>query len=177
MDLPGVTALFRYNRWANDQVLAAVSRVPVSAFVRQIHPLPEGSIRGVLTHIVWSEWIWLQRWRGVTDLVFQPADFGRVPEALVFRSEEFAALAPLRERFRAVDRETSEYLGTLAPEDLARVVTYRTPTGASWARVLWRQLVHAVNHSTYHRGQVAVMLREGGYEPMPSDFVGFEDAG
>jgi uncharacterized damage-inducible protein DinB len=177
MDMAGVQALFRYNRWANEQVLDAVSPIPVSVFLHQLHPLPEGSIRGVLTHIVWSEWIWLQRWKGVTDLVFQPADFSNVSGELVFRPEDFPAVEPLRERFVAVGNETSEYLQTLAPQDLQRVVSYRTTSGVAWPRVLWRQFVHAVNHSTYHRGQVAVLLRERGYAANPSDFVGFEDVG
>jgi uncharacterized damage-inducible protein DinB len=177
MDVAGVVALFRYNRWANDQVLDAASTIPAAAFLHQLHPQPEGSIRGVLTHVVWSEWIWLQRWKGVTDLVFQPADFSQVPGELLFRADDFPAVEPLRERFTAVAKGTSEYLRTLLPGDLERMVTYRTPSGAVWSCVLWRQLVHAVNHSTYHRGQVAVLLRERGYAPRPSDFAGFEDVG
>lgn len=177
MDLQGIQALFRYNEWANAQVLRAVSAIPNAAFVHELHPLPEGSIRGVLTHIVWSEWIWLQRWNGATDLVFQPADFARVPSDLVFHARDFPTVDDLRPRFVTVGEDAARYLQSLTPEDLTKVVTYRTPGGAPWGRPLWRLLVHAVNHSTYHRGQVAVMLRERGYAPVPSDFVGFEDAG
>ena len=32
---------------------------------------------------------------------------------------------------------------------------------------------HLANHSTYHRGQVALMLRQLGAEPMPTDFHAF----
>jgi uncharacterized damage-inducible protein DinB len=176
MDLAGVRALFRYNQWANEQVLTAVSQVPVATFLHAVHPQPDGSIRGVLTHIVWSEWIWLQRWKGATDLVFQPADFAKVPRELVLSAEDYPTVEALRERFRTVGSETSDYVLTLTTDDLERVVTYRTPSAEAWLCVMWRQLVHTVNHSTYHRGQVTVMLRERGYQPRSSDFVGFLDA-
>jgi uncharacterized damage-inducible protein DinB len=175
MDLAAVGALFRYNRWANERVLDAVARAPHPAFVHELHSLPEGSIRGVLTHIVWSEWIWLRRWKGTTDLLFQPADFSMVPRELVFVAAEFPDVETLRDRFAAVGQEASDYHRELRPEDLERVFEYRMPTGARWSCPLSRQLVHAVNHSTYHRGQVAVMLRERGYPPAPSDFLSFED--
>jgi len=175
MDLATVNALFRYNAWANEQVLGAVSRIPRQTSSYPLHPLPEGSIRGVLTHIVWSEWIWLQRWTGVTRLVFQPADFGKVPPDLVFTADDFPDVESLRSRFAEVASDTAAYLHGLGAEELDRRVELLTPTGEVWARTLWRLLVHAVNHSTYHRGQVAVMLRERGFAPAPSDLVGFDD--
>ena len=175
MNLAAVGALFRYNQWANECTLSAAAKIPNAAFVHELHALPEGSIRGVLTHIVWSEWIWVQRWKGVTSLVFQPADFSLVPSELLFRTANFPNVETLRERFVTVGKEVAEYIRALLPDDLERIMEYRTPTGAAWSRPLWRQLVHAVNHSTFHRGQVAVMLRERGYSPAPTDFVGFED--
>jgi uncharacterized damage-inducible protein DinB len=34
---------------------------------------------------------------------------------------------------------------------------------------------HVVNHGTYHRGQVAAMLRQLGYSPPPTDYLVFFD--
>jgi uncharacterized damage-inducible protein DinB len=175
MDLATVKALFRYNAWANEQVLGAVSRIPREALSHPLHPRPEGSIQGVLTHIVWSEWIWLQRWTGVTRLVFQPADFGKVPGGLVFSADDFPDVESFRRRFATVATDTAAYLDGLEAGELDRPLELLTPNGDRWALPLWRQLVHAVNHSSYHRGQVAVMLRERGFAPAPSDFVGFDD--
>lgn len=38
-----------------------------------------------------------------------------------------------------------------------------------------RQMYHLVNHSTYHRGQVAAMLRQLGLRPIATDFLVFHD--
>ena len=134
----------------------------------------EVRLRDTLTHIVWSEWIWLQRWTGATDLVFQPADFARVPRHLVFAAADFSDAAALRERSRAIGADLLAFVRRLSADDLSRNHPLRTVTGQPWDRPLWRLLVHAVNHSTYHRGQVAMMLRQVGCAPAATDFVSYE---
>jgi len=32
-------------------------------------------------------------------------------------------------------------------------------------------MVHVVNHSTYHRGQITTLLRQLGAEPVDTDFL------
>jgi uncharacterized damage-inducible protein DinB len=36
-------------------------------------------------------------------------------------------------------------------------------------------MCHVVNHSTYHRGQLATMLRQLGARPVPTDLLVFDD--
>ena len=38
-------------------------------------------------------------------------------------------------------------------------------------------LLHLVNHSTYHRGQVTTLLRQQGATGVPTDFLVFIDEG
>lgn len=45
----------------------------------------------------------------------------------------------------------------------------------SWEYPLWRQMYHVVNHSGYHRGQLATLLRQLGARPLPTDFLLFHD--
>src|SRR5262245_25700643 len=171
MDLATLEMLFRYNRWANDQVFAAT---PPASFTREVGE-GLGTVRDTLTHIVWSEWIWLQRWKGVTKLVFQPADFGQVPPALIFVATAFPTVDSLHARSRAVADETFGFLRELKPERLLEVTEYLTVSGAIWPQPLWRQLLHAVTHSTYHRGQVATKLRQLGHVPAATDFVSYKE--
>ncbi len=172
MDLATIRMLYRYNAWANERVLKAAATAPHDAFVRD---LGHGSIRDILTHIVWSEWIWLQRWTGATDLVFQPADFAQAPPALVFAPVDFPDVDSLRDRSRPVADAISTFLRGLSPERLWELSEYRTVTDATWQCALWKQLYHGVNHSTYHRGQVAMMLRQLGCVPIATDFVSYEE--
>jgi uncharacterized damage-inducible protein DinB len=163
MDLATVGALYRYNAWATARVLDAVSPLAEADFTRDLKN-SHGSIRDTLTHVVWSEWIWLARWKGESPTtVFSPAEFTTVDR--------------LRERFHAVATERSEFLDDLTPGRLSQVVEYKNLKGETWRYPLWQQLHHVVNHSTYHRGQVTTMLRQLGAEPLATDFLVYYDEG
>ena len=60
---------------------------------------------------------------------------------------------------------------------MARAVSYVNVKGETWTYRLEEMLVHLVNHSTYHRGQVATMLRQLGKTPEPTDYLLFLDGG
>lgn len=161
MDLATIGELYRYNGWANDQVLDAVSRLSQADFTRDLKS-SHGSTRDTLTHVAWSEWIWLQRWKGVSPtIVFAPADFPTVES--------------LRQRFESVAVERFAFLRGLTADRILQVVEYKNVKGGTWRYPLWQQLYHVVNHSTYHRGQVTAMLRQLGAAPAATDFLVYYD--
>jgi len=55
--------------------------------------------------------------------------------------------------------------------DLGRVIRYSTTTGAAFENSIKDILFHVINHSTYHRGQIASQLRQSGLEPLPTDYI------
>jgi uncharacterized damage-inducible protein DinB len=58
---------------------------------------------------------------------------------------------------------------TLTPEKLNAVLTLRA-IGRTFTLPRWAILRHIVNHSTYHRGQVASKLKRFGIEQQITDF-------
>jgi uncharacterized damage-inducible protein DinB len=66
-------------------------------------------------------------------------------------------------------RRFEELRPTLTPERLNTMLTLR---GRDYTFTLprWAMLRHIVNHSTYHRGQVASKLKRFGIEQPVSDF-------
>jgi uncharacterized damage-inducible protein DinB len=163
MDLATIGAMYRYNSWATARVLDAVSPLGEADFTRDLKN-SYGSIRDTLTHMVWAEWIWLERLKGVSPrTVFSPAEFPTVDS--------------LRERFHAVATERSVFLDELTGERLNEVIEYQNLKGETWRYPLWQALHHVVNHATYHRGQVTTMLRQLGAEPLATDFLVYYDEG
>lgn len=161
MDLATIRALYRYNSWANERTLDAVSRVGLADLSRDMKS-SHGSIRDTLTHVVWGEWIWLQRWKGVSPTTrFSPTDYPTVES--------------LREALRSVDTERSTVLEQLTADGLLQLVAYTNLKGETWRYPLWQQLYHVVNHSTYHRGQVVTMLRQLGATPEATDLLVYYD--
>lgn len=161
IDVGAIEGLYRYNRWANSKVFEAVSRLSPEAFAKDLgssHP----SVRDTLLHIVWAEWIWLQRWNGLSPQV-------------VFRAADFPSQDAVRARWSEVEIQQRAFLAELAGERLLTVVQYVNLKGETWHYPLWRQMFHVVNHSTYHRGQLTTMLRQLGARPIPTDLLVFDD--
>jgi uncharacterized damage-inducible protein DinB len=59
----------------------------------------------------------------------------------------------------------------IAKEDFERQVNYINSQGESFANTVKEILFHVVNHSTYHRGQVMLQLRESGLEAISTDYI------
>lgn len=155
--------LFDHHYWARDRQLQACAALAQEDFLR---PLGSSfsSLRGTLAHLVGVEWLWHERWRG------------RSPRSLP-AAEELPTLAAVSERWRAVEREVREYLAGLSEEALEVPLTYVNVKGQTWTYPLWRTLLHVVIHQSYHRGQVATLLRQLGVRPAPVDFLVAHDVG
>ncbi len=155
MTLQDVSTLYAYNRWANARALQAAEALDAEALVKDLKSsFP--SVRDTLAHILGAEWIWLSRWKGES------------PAALI-GATDFPTVASLRERFQAVDAERAAYLASLSEERLQQPFDYRDLAGKPWRLRLAQSLQHVVNHGTYHRGQVTVMLRQLGAKPVAMD--------
>ncbi len=161
--LLAINELFRHNYWARDRQLQACESLTGEQFLR---PLGSSfpSIRDTLTHLVAAEWFWLDSWRGR-------------PPGPVLLPEDFPTLAAVTECWRKVEFEMSEYLAGLSEEALLRPITYMDPEGKTWTHILWRMMLHLLNHQSYHRGQIATLLRQLGIQPPDVDFLTAHDLG
>ncbi|WPR77778.1 DinB family protein [Algoriphagus sp. NG3] len=62
----------------------------------------------------------------------------------------------------------------LASRELDEVISYSNFSGVSFESRVLDVLIHLVNHSTYHRGQIAMLMRKNGLEPISSDYIHFK---
>jgi len=152
-----INELFNYNYWARDCQLQACSALTEEQFLRSLgSSFP--SVRDTLVHMLGVEWLWLARWRG------------RSPQSMP-SPEEFPSLPAVSEQWRAVERQMREYLATLGEAALAQPVTYVSQKGDTFTYELWRLMLHLINHQSYHRGQVATLLRQLNLQPPAVDFL------
>jgi len=151
--------LYDYNAWANRRTLEACSALPDEQFKRDLGS-SHRSVRDTLGHIMGATWIWLERWHG------------RSPLGLP-RSDQYANLADLSGRWSEIERDLLQFVGGLSKEELEQDRPYRTTEGKAYSQPLWQMLQHLANHSTYHRGQVAAMLRQLDVKPAATDLIAF----
>jgi uncharacterized damage-inducible protein DinB len=161
VELNSIRQLYDYNRWANRRTLTVASTLATDDFL-QLMGNSFSSVRDTLAHILGAEWIWLERWRG------------RSPKALL-DSATFPTVQSLKSRWEIVERDQMQFIEALTTQRLGEELPYINQKSQLYSYPLWQQLVHVVNHSSYHRGQVTTLLHQLGAEAVSTDFLVYFD--
>jgi uncharacterized damage-inducible protein DinB len=61
-----------------------------------------------------------------------------------------------------------------ATESFDRELIYNNYVGDPYINNVEQIMIHLVNHGTYHRGQIAILLRQKGFEPINTDFITYD---
>jgi len=159
MNIEDFRLLYDYNVWANNRTLDSCAALSEEQFTRDLSSSFR-SVRDTLVHIYGAEWVWLERWHGRSP--------GGLPAGA-----DCANLEAARRLLQETDRGLVDYVASLTNEDLQRVHNYKTTAGVAQAQPSWQMLQHLANHSTYHRGQIATMLRQLGAKAASTDLIVF----
>jgi uncharacterized damage-inducible protein DinB len=165
-----IQLLYEYDRWANNRIFEAATALSAEQFTRDLG----GSLRSVrdtLVHIIGGEWGWLTYWKEPSPSSSFVTDLWTRHDAL-FTPNAFPDVAAVQVKWAEVERDQVEFLNRLTNESLQRMLPLRT-TQISLAHLMQ----HLANHSTYHRGQVALMMRQLAAAPIATDFHLFLMAG
>ena len=139
--------LFAYDAWGNRAVLDSLRLATLS---------PSSRACAILAHLVGAGRVWLDR------------ILGRAAAAEVWPQLSFDECEA---GFRELESGWAAALEKLKPGDLAAKVTYFNSRGERWESVRGDILMHVILHGTYHRGQIAVLVREAGHAPAYTDFI------
>jgi len=55
--------------------------------------------------------------------------------------------------------------------ELDEVISYQNSQGLYYQNTIKDIMFHIINHSSYHRGQVMLLVRNAGLEPIPTDYI------
>jgi len=156
-----VVALFAFDRWANGRVFEACRKLTAAQFVAEVVPGKEGvagwsSVRSTVYHLAMATEFNLRALGGEPNEGF-PAeeDVGTVDEVAGLLERAYGRFEELRPAF--------------TPEWLDGLLTL-SAIGRKFTLPRWAILRHIVNHSSYHRGQVASKLKRFGVEQEITDF-------
>jgi uncharacterized damage-inducible protein DinB len=139
---------FKYDAWANGEALSAIKAAsPKSNLTRPLN---------LLAHVLSAEQLWLERLRR------QPQTMPVWPESGITQCE--AQIVELGRTWR-------DFLSGLSDSQLSQSIDYKNSKGQPWSSTMQDVLTHVLLHSAYHRGQVAIQLREAGATPAATDFI------
>ena len=163
MNKDDIQLLYEYDRWANNRVLQAASALSTEQFTRDLGGSFR-SVRDTLVHIVGGEWGWLTYWNAPSHNSAFLTDLWDRHDTL-FNPARFNDVAAVRLKWTEVEKEQTEFVNRVTNEALEKML----PIRKTQVRLV-HLMQHLANHSTYHRGQVALMMRQLGAEPLATDF-------
>jgi len=155
-----LVALLDYHYWAQERVFAAVEPLAPEQFTRDLgNSFP--SVRDTLVHIHFAECAWHARWKGE-------------PLPAPFSPAAFPDLETVRQSSKTHEATMRELLEQLGQDGVNEPMEYTSRMDGKHHRSLfWQMFQHVINHGTYHRGQVAMMLRQLGATPVGTDLIQF----
>lgn len=140
--------LFSYNEHSNHQLALLLQR-KAAALPERIHLL--------FSHILNAHQVWNSR------IQRDQPPFGIWDLRAV---EEYAEINRRNHlhTYQVLDKFT----------DPGASIRYINTRGDEFSKTVKDILFHLVNHSTYHRGQIALLLRQYGEKPLVSDYIAFK---
>jgi len=161
-----IQLLYEYNRWANNNVLHSVSTLSAEQFTRDLNG-GFRSVRDTLVHLFSSEWAWLAVWKQPSPAAAFVDDIWPRRDTL-FPTNAFPTAAAVQSQWTEIEQEQIEFVNRVTDESLRALIPVED-TQLSRSQLMQ----HTVNHSTYHRGQVAIYLRQLSAAPIFTDYVSF----
>lgn len=150
--------IIRYQQWANRKTADGLKTLPADAADKEFGG-SFSSLRLTVLHMLQADYRWLHRLNGV-PIVDIPSEW---------ENEKFASLINL---WLDVQDQLVSRVRELVPQGNP-MVKFTTAKGDTYQLPLEEVITHVVNHSTYHRGQVANMMRMAGAKPEGTDYFLF----
>jgi uncharacterized damage-inducible protein DinB len=145
-----IAKLGAFNVWANETLLRRFD-----SSVAAGKEAPQPALR-IFSHLINAQAIWIARITGTQSPV------------KVWQEHD---LAGLHHWHQQTSQRLAELCATTDEAELTRHIQYTNSQGDAFDSQVSDILTHAVMHASYHRGQVATKMREGGLEPVNSDFI------
>ena len=140
--------LYQYNAWSNQRVLNSIQRQNVN----------DEKILSVMGHVVAAQFLWLHRIKALPP-----------PDVKLWGTYTLPQLITLSEE------AGKQWLAFVQSNDnFNRELTYTNYVGDPYVNNVETIMIHLVNHSSYHRGQIAMLLRQKGFEPINTDLITYD---
>lgn len=150
MNKDSISALIRFNYWANGRILAACESLTSDQLTRAVIPNPGwGSLRGILVHALDTEYGWRTSLQSLDDTII--------------KEDAFPDVASVKERWEIERTAWFDFVDSLNDEDLMQRYGHEQ-------RIVWQTIMHVVAHSIQHRSEAAFILTGYGHSPGEVDF-------
>lgn len=147
MMLPHYLRLFHFDHWANTEVVASLRSCPV---------MPEKAV-ALLGHYLQEQWV-----------AHKLLTTGIATDRTELTEYSFERCI---EEIEKLSSAWKTYLAGKSDQHFESSFTYINAVGKPTDRIVSDLLTDIVDHGTYHRGQIATLVRQAGGEPAKTWFT------
>ncbi len=140
--------LYQYNDWANRRVLSCIDLQKVN----------DEKILSLMGHIVAAQFLWLHRIKALSP-----------PDLKLWGPYTLPQLTKLAED---AGKQWIQFVEKT--DTFNRELSYTNYVGEPYVNNVETIMIHLVNHSTYHRAQIALLLRQKDFEPVNTDLITYD---
>jgi uncharacterized damage-inducible protein DinB len=142
-----IKKLFEYDNWATERELTALEQSDNPEALK------------MLGHILAARQIWLVRLNGQDSSAISTQPCLSIDECRKLAAELAMGYA--------------KFFSSLDTASLNASVTYKNTKGHQFTTPVSEVLTHIAFHGAYHRGQIALLLRQNGDTAINTDFITF----
>jgi uncharacterized damage-inducible protein DinB len=146
---------WKFHQWATNRTLETCEILSPEEFTKDLGN-SFSSVRDTLVHCLMADNAWAHRIRH--------AEFTR-PDP-----KDFLSIAAIRSAWQPVQQHWAQLIVQHDPQE---EIQYQAFDRAPYTNSFEEIARHAVNHGTYHRGQIMMMLRLLGHKAIATDWIAF----
>ena len=144
-----LTHLFKYNRWATERTADSILKCNAI--------LPEAV--KLLSHIVSAQYVWLSRIKGEKSDISPWDNF--TTEECINKSKELTG-----KWISLFDAQKDNFV--------EERIKYENTRGEKFESSILDICTHVINHSTYHRAQIAKIVKDADGKPAATDYIVYQ---
>lgn len=155
-----VLEMYNYHAWANGVIIDRLNELPEHIYHKEIQS-GFSSVSKVLSHIYLTDYAWFDIISGIS-----------MDEAMASSSElkeevEKKSIEEMKKTFMDLYERNKALLSTV---DMEKIMVVDNPYAGSLETTISESVLHVVTHGSYHRGNIATMLRQMGHTSVMQDF-------
>ncbi|PEA77465.1 DinB family protein [Bacillus wiedmannii] len=153
--------MYKYHVWANGVIIDRLKELPQDIYHKEIQS-GFSSVSKVLSHIYLTDYAWF-------DIILGKS----MNEAMVSTNQlreqvETKNIEEMKEMFQDLSERNKALLNS--QEDIDKVIVVNNPYAGVLETSISESVLHVVTHGSYHRGNIATMLRQMGQTSVMQDF-------
>ena len=160
MQIPAKALLFQllhYHQWRVSQIGAQLRTLSKDQ-LRQPTGGSFGSLEGLLQHLIYVDYLWLQRVQGL----------GNPAQAVKVQADDVAGYLA---HWEAAATKLQHWLARTPDDALLAPVAYQTSDGTQLQNTPLEMFLHLVDHDSFHTGQITHVLRDLGLTPVHTNWL------